>query len=609
MQYHTNKTLGRISSLLTTLLLSIFVFTGCQKELSEANGGTPTPPTTTYDLSSRVTATISGFVTNELNQPVSGASVQVGGRTETTDDYGYFEAKNVSVVKNAAVVKVDKPGYFPGIKTLMMQPNKAGFTRIKLIPKSSAGTISAASGGAVTLPNGLKITLPANAVVTAATNTAYTGTITVNASWIDPTATDLGLTMPGDLRGLRTNGAVQTLTTFGMAAVELTGAGGEKLQIASGKTARLTVPLPSAIQASAPTSIPLWHFNETTGLWEEEGTATKNGNQYEGEVSHFSFWNCDVPANFVQFNVTVIDANNNPIRQAMVKISRVGNPYDYRIGFTDTLGYVSGAIPANSSLVVEVFTSNSCGTAAASQNITTTTSDISLGNITIPPASMATITGNVINCSATPVTNGYLMVSSGGVLTRYPISNTGTFNIQTPICSGSSSMTFVAEDVTTAQQGNSQTVNITAGNNNIGTLTACGVSIDEFINYTINSAPYGLGTGSAFVQNVLTNQGVTLPATNLQQIFGSPANTQSVNISFTFTNASIATNSIQELRSFQTVQINDSTSINAPISVNITEYGAVGQFIAGNFTGVVTGAPPTSTAYNITCSFRVRRRI
>lgn len=41
--------------------------------------------------------------------------------------------------------------------------------------------------------------------------------------------------MPGDLRGIDTDGYMKGLTTYGMAAVELTGAGGESLQIADGK--------------------------------------------------------------------------------------------------------------------------------------------------------------------------------------------------------------------------------------------------------------------------------------------------------------------------------------------------------------------------------------
>ena len=590
------------------VLMILIGVTGCQKELSET-GGPIFPPTSTYDLTTRVTTTISGFVTDETNAPMINATVQVGGLATTTDDYGYFEVKNASVIKNAAVVRVEKAGYFPGIKTLLIAANKAGFVRVKMIRKQSAGTLNAASGGTVSLLNGLRITLPANGVVISATNAAYSGSITVNAFWIDPTASDLGLTMPGDLRGVRNNGSVQTLTTYGMIAVELNGAGGEKLQIAAGKTARIVVPLPTALQATAPASIPLWHFDETSGLWEEEGTATKNGNQYEGDVSHFSFWNCDVPANFVQFNCTVVDATSNPVRQAMVKISRASNPYDYRIGFTDSLGYVAGAIPANTNLVVEVFSSNTCGSAAVSQNITTTTSDVALGTLTIPAANSAIISGNVISCSATPVTSGFVIINQGGVLHRFPVSSTGTFTAQVTICPSNTAATLIAEDLITSQQSTPQNVTLTAGNNNVGTLSACGVIIAEFINYTINSTPYGLASNSTFIQNILGGAGTTLPATALQYIYASGTNTQSIQASLTFTNQGIALNSVQELRSFQVQQLTDSASITTPINVNITEYGAVGEFIAGNFTGTLTGAPPTNTAYNVTCSFRVRRRL
>lgn len=47
----------------------------------------------------------------------------------------------------------------------------------------------------------------------------------------------------------------------------------------------------------------------------------------------------------------------------------------------------------------------------------------------------------------------------------------------------------------------------------------------------------------------------------------------------------------------------------APILINITEYGNVGDYISGNFSGQMIGAPPTNTAYNVTGSFKVKRRI
>ena len=78
-------------------------------------------------------------------------------------------------------------------------------------------------------------------------------------------------------------------------------------------------------------------------------------------------------------------------------------------------------------------------------------------------------------------------------------------------------------------------------------------------------------------------------------------------VNFDFSDAGIGAGSIQPLNNFYTSVISDSTGITTPINVNITEYGSVGQFIAGNFSGTLTGSAPTSTLYNITCNFRIRR--
>ncbi|MBL0273909.1 MAG: hypothetical protein IPQ06_12755 [Chitinophagaceae bacterium] len=57
--------------------------------------------------------------------------------------------------------------------------------------------------------------------------------------------------MPGDLRGLNTDGNLQLLATYGMAAVEYRN-GGELLQITSGKKALLSLPIPSSLLSIAP---------------------------------------------------------------------------------------------------------------------------------------------------------------------------------------------------------------------------------------------------------------------------------------------------------------------------------------------------------------------
>ena len=132
-------------------VVSIFVVS-CQKEFS-GNGFTitETPP----DLTTKISSSISGFVTDENDAAVNGAAVQVGASSTTTDKYGYFELSNVQVVKNAALVTVAMPGYFKGIKTYIATENKSAFFRIKLIPKTNEGNINAAAGGIVNLTNGL----------------------------------------------------------------------------------------------------------------------------------------------------------------------------------------------------------------------------------------------------------------------------------------------------------------------------------------------------------------------------------------------------------------------------------------------------------------------
>lgn len=577
-------------------IITAILFFSCQKTLDyENSGGSILPP----DLTTKVSSTVSGFVTDENDAPVMGATVLIGSGTITTDKYGYFEAKNVQVVKTAAVVTVNKTGYFKGIKTYIAVEGKSAFFRIKLIPKTIAGTVNSTSGGTVTLSNGLIVKLNPGTIVNAATNAQYNGSVNVAAHWINPTSSDLNKIMPGDLRGLNTEGTLKLLQTYGMAAVELTGSSGEPLQIVNGQKATLTFPIPSSISGSAPASIPLWSFDETTGLWKQEGSATKTGNTYVGDVGHFSFWNCDIPSNYVQFNCTLKNSAGNPLPYTLVKITVVGtNNAGY--GYTDSSGYVGGAVPNNANLLLEVFPNFGCTTALYSQTFTTTNVNISLGVITIPTANnLATLSGTVTNCASTPVTNGYIIIQEGFVLTRHPLSNTGSYSFNKIFCSFPQTVTLIGEDVTNQQQSASVTYTVNAGANTVGNIQACGVATQQFINYTINSTNY-VFTAPVDTFNYLNNNQSSV------SIYGYRL-TPSSNVNFSMVNTGIGVGSTQNLQSFWPSQIIDSMIITTPVLVNITEYGPIGQFIAGSFSGTFTGRAPANTQYITTCNFRVRR--
>jgi len=588
----TKKTLYRSTLFIFTAVL----FFSCQKEFSIDNGNAVLLP----DLKTKISSSVSGFVTDENDAAVKGATVQFGTSTISTDKYGYFEAKNVQVVKDAAVVTVSKTGYFKGIKTYMAKEGKAAFFRIKLIPKTNVGNINSTAGGTITLANGLSIALPAGAVVNAATNAAYTGTVNVSAFWINPEAADLDKIMPGDLRGIDKDGSMKLLKTFGMAAVELTGASGELLQITAGKKAILTLSIPASLSASAPASIPLWYFDEANGLWKEEGAAIKTGNTYVGDVSHFSFWNYDTPANYVQFNCTVKDASGNPIPYIFVKISVVGT-YNAAWGYTDASGYVAGPVPNNAQLLLEVFPLSYCGTPVYSQQFTTTNVNISLGTITIAAGFITTVSGTVTDCSNNPVTNGDIIMFNSG-LHRYPVNSNGSFSFSTLICGSSIPVTLIAEDQAAQQQSAQLNTNLVVGANNVGNLQACNISNAEFIHYSIDG----------------TNYSFTMPVDSINMYSGSISTpiiiinggriggTINDAVYMTIDGQGIGVNSLQPLNSFYASQLAPAT-IQNNINVLITEYGIVNEFVSGNFSGILTENAAPNTTHNVTCSFRVRR--
>lgn len=585
-----------LTNKLCKLLYAVFVcmfFLSCQKDIDyvSINGQGP-------DLITKVNSSVSGFVTDENNIAVKDASVIVGGINTTTDKYGYFEIKNVQVVQNAAVVTVSKNGYFKGIKTYGATNNKAAFFRIKLIPKINAGTISASSGGNITLSNGLIVSLPANGVVTASNSSAYTGTINVAAHWIDPTGADLNKTMPGDLRGIDETGSLKGLTTYGMVAVELTGASGELLQIASGKKATLTIPLPTAVLASAPSSIPLWYFDESLGLWKQDGSAVKTGNTYVGDVSHFSFWNFDIPNAYVPLSFNIVDAAGNPISNAYVEIGTVPVTWSHASGYADASGYVSLYVAPNTQYSLTVYSYCSFYLPAYTQNFNVSTNALYLGNITLSAANTASLTGIVTDCTNNPVSNGFVIIQNGNDNFRQSLGSNGSFNYNTIICTTGSNITVIGGDFTNFQQSLPMNLTLTPGANNLPNLQACGVTIQqEYFNYNVDG----------------NNYSITYPSGSFIEWAWGPTGTQVLggnnasNAVTTFDSQNIGLNSIQDLGGFKCSQVQDSMIVTTPVHVNITEYGNIGEYISGNFSGTLTGIHIPVATYNISCNFRVKR--
>lgn len=475
------QTCARLAAIAVFIIL--LTQAGCKKndDINDNKAPGLEPPITTND-GVKVTASVTGSVVDENNQPVANASVASGTYTAITDAMGNFVLSSINISKANGHVTVIKAGYFKGIRSFVTEAGKNNYVKIQLIKQVVTGTVTASAGGVINTLTGASITFPANAFVTAG-GAAYTGTVFVYAHWIDPTAPNLPLVVPGDLRGIDSSNGEYLLKSYGMVGAEFQDNSGNLLKLAPGKTAAISFPIPASLQSTAPATIPLWHFDETAARWKQEGSAVKNGNSYVGQVNKFSFWNVDVPANFVTLDLRLINsANNLPLANTMVKVtSLVTNTSAY--DFTNDSGYVSGYVPKNENLKLEVITGTACNTNTVvyTQTIGPYTANASLGNIsvTIPANFIISFTGTVKNCNNQPVTNGYisLRLANGNNTIAYTDA-LGVVNFSLLHCGGTQTYTYNAVDLSNGNYSTTATGTAAGNNVNLGTVTACGNTIN-----------------------------------------------------------------------------------------------------------------------------------
>lgn len=586
-------------------VLMLLVFFSCQRPIEWpqdiTNPGSTLVTESQINDNETVVASVQGIVVNENNVPVQNAVVKSGSYSTTTNRYGAFRFTNISLSKANGAVKVEYNGYFNAFRTFISKTGRIHTVRIQLIPKKDAGSFSASSGGTISITGGGKLVMPASAVVDAG-GIAYNGTVNVAMTWLDPTAPNLGSVLMGDLRGITSDGFERGLSTYGMLGVELTGSGGQILNIATGKTAELTFPVPAAISGSAPATIDLWHFDEATARWKQEGTATKTGNNYIANVSHFSFWNCDAQFPLIELCMTLVKSpENGPLINAQVRIKRtVNNSYGY--GRTDSLGRLCGKVPKNETLVLEVL--DQCNGVAYSQNIGPFSSNSDLNSVVVnmPSVNTLTITGTVTNCVSANVTSGAAVVYlDGGFNYSVPVNN-GAFSLTIARCVGGTvNFSVLGVDYTALQQGDPVSGSGTTGTVNAGTIQACGTSASQFIEFMIDGSPQTYTTPPDSIMSNLyaSNRQVYIMKSN------NPNGTTSDGSSFSYTDrTTVGTTPL--LNCFIRSGVNSSQQILTPSPVvNITAVGPpVTGFIEGNFTiqMMFSGTPKT-----VICTFRIRR--
>jgi hypothetical protein len=572
-------------------LLIALAFSACRKDVDVVTTEeTPYVPEILKKWEQKivnVNGSLTGFVANELGEPVAGAAVKLGNLSTTTDDFGHFFFKNVQLNAKGTLVRVEKDGFFPGSRRFLAVEGAENRVKIELMEKLFNQSFQSQDGGIVNLNGGGTITFSPNSIQKE-DGTPYNGLVKVAAKWLDPSDIRTLDRMPGSLQGVNLLSEEVVLKTFGMVVAELESEDGQPLNILKGETATIKTPVPASLLAGAPAEIPLWSYNETYGMWAEEGVSKLQNGSYVAEVTHFSYWNHDFKDPLISFTVKLEDENGAPLFNYKVVIRQEGT-FLYGHGYTNNLGIVSGLIPANYDLTLEIF--NICEEVAYSQPIGPFPNSVDLGTITLQTANMngITVTGELVDCDGNTVQNGLAIIQFNGQ-SIYRYINGAPFEVQFLSCGNTSNVTITGYDLDAAVQSDPILLP-SSGNLDAGEISVCDVQLQEYLSLTVDGVTQlYVPMQKAFPDTVGT--GTTISFYNWSQ----PSQSFAIDFKGQSTGDYSGAGNIIN---FFTDNVNNWSFFFGENFQNftVTEYGNTGEVIKGTFSGPLlnNGVQPPQT--------------
>lgn len=557
----------------------------CKKMDSNTNGNHPIV-SIQVDY---VTASVSGRVIDQSRKPISNAAIStIFGASALTDVNGQFTLANIQLDKNAAYVTASKSGYFVGSRTFQISAGSSNLIEIELIAESQSGQFNSLIGGTVTIGNGGSINFSGNSITDVTSGSPYSGTVNVNGYYIDPSGSNFGGIMPGQLSGIGPDSSLRALQAMSMMALDLRGSNGQKLQITNGKTASVTFPIPSSLISSAPATIPLWYFDEVKGLWRQQGTAALSGTNYVGSVSHFTYWAAEGGIPSILMQVVIDNKANTPLSGAHILIKGVGNnnAFLYDDGYTDVQGEVVGRpIPSNETLKMIVF--DHCGDSVYSQTFTTANTNINLGTLVANVNSNpVTFSGTMTDCFGNPIANGILNLFIDGLYTSANIAN-GKFSVTINRCSQvASTASITGIDLSTNLQDTLSLQNVTSTNFDSLKLSVCNLP-DEYVYYTVKGNSDTLTLANYSFNTYGFQQSIGHAITAYTEQFSAESQNNNFALSFFDTTA------INKVQSNVTLYLSGYDTVSNKLdSVTLFEFGRVGSgYIMAGFSGQLLAFP------------------
>ena len=488
------------SKIFIFLLACAFLFQSCRKDID-----VETEQEVVKGPATLVVASVFGVVRDYSGAPVSDASVSLSDHSTFTDENGVFRFDDVELVKDYEVffndisshfpednvahtlkgsfLKVEKDGFFLGSRRFYPEIGETSNIEIHLLPEVLAGSFDSGTAATVSFDNVI-LSFDKNAIVDDEGN-IYEGQVDVYANYLDPTEIDVINTMPGDLTGINEETGLVSLSSFGMIAVELKAQNGDPLQVLEGQVVKTSFPVPPSLIGNAPSTIPLWSFQEEEGIWVNEGNAVLENGFYVGDLPHFSFWNCDIPfpSALLQGNVSSLDG---PLAFVFVKIIMPSTGLTGS-GYTNSAGDFASYVPTDEILELEIY--NQCGELAFTSEIGPFTGNSELNVIVEEELTSVYFYGTVTSCVGSPSSLTYVKATIDNSTQFLPLNELNEFSENILYCLDDESILIQAIDPINGVVSNEIVMNLD-DSLNFGEVELCDSLLQEHMIHVYGGETY-----------------------------------------------------------------------------------------------------------------------
>ncbi|MEM5566065.1 hypothetical protein WNY78_13165 [Psychroserpens sp. AS72] len=409
-----------------------------------------------------------GLIKNEDGEKLSNVQITIGNSIAFTDQNGFFIINDAEVFENFAYIKAYKDGYVNGSRVVVPKTDGVNRINIVLLEKEVTAIINSGESSVVSLPNGVKVGF--NGDFMTSDGSPYNGQVEVVLHSVVPNSNSNFAQMPGSLFAQTTTNAAVGLESYGMFSVNLLSPSGEQLNISENSSASITFPIDSNQLDSAPDTIPLWYFDETVGYWKEEGQAIKSNNKYFGLVSHFSWWNCDLPYDYVNLCFTINSGTTDASTPYVVEIKHNSNQLIFSGDVLSQDGEECGFIPQNEDITISIYsTGPECNYELVHEQVLGSFSSDSSVNVSFSEEfQTTTLSGTVTNCNGNPLTNGYLYIDQ---YNAFSITN-GIIDVALQHCSPST-IPFQIFDFDSSQWTLQTDITLNGETIDLGSLSTC----------------------------------------------------------------------------------------------------------------------------------------